>query len=354
MSRLHETVIPGKIPGTTEIVDYSQRKEVEPFPNHKVIMLGGGHGTGLAIGRGLSMLGYEVYVGTRTKKNFESVKETFLSSDGREPKPFVADLTKDGQIQEAYASMNLQKGEPVHFFAYAGGGMESYFKKISEPIIELRRQLRRTGKIKTESFVKATEELKEIVTQPESQELAYQVNCNGPLELAQILKENGNLNEESVVSTLSSSMSDQINPYYDASIYLTHGPKLNEVYEIPSGEIIVPWFYYPIALSKETGVRELYALTLGTDSRFVNFITGDILGSDVSKLIKSLPLMQSINDTDLESTSITAEKVVIAILTNLITKDNSMPNRRKVYIPEDGIPTLTQPEQWKKRYLPYF
>ena len=225
MSRLHETEIPGKTPGTTEIVDYSKRKEIEPLSKHKIVMLGGTSGRGLALSNVLCQNGYEVQ---------------YLSQDGKLP----------------------EKDKTVHFFSFTE----------SDPRLSLQK--------------------------------AYAINCDAPLTAARQLAKNGNLNEDSVIVTLSNKISDSVNPYFNFDIYQKGKEPLPPKFNWPQT-------YYPMAVSKEEAARGLFALSLDTFSQFVNFVANEI-EPDEGVYREAAVMFQNLTAKD-------TEKIII-------------PTRRKVYI----------------------
>lgn len=308
--------------------------EAEPFPRHNILMLGGGHGTGLIIAQRLAMEGYRIHIGTRTDQSFNLARQSILGMGGVEPSGFIADLTDQESIENALRRSDIQPGQTVHYFDFAAAGFESLLRPLARPLGELKRAFER-GLLNPELATRLTQDIRTIVTADKAFLLANRVNRDAPYELGQMLAQNRNLVPGSVIATLSSVISNYTNP---------GSPE-----DYPG-----PWLYYPIGVSKAEGVWRMQALTQQTGAKHVDFVAPEIERTDVIRLFENiLPYLQALQpNIPLTISSVTKDQVADAVFWELTRTDIQPFLSRTVYVTPTG-PTFQRPEDWKIPVIPY-
>lgn len=306
-----------------------ENRETEPFAHYPILITGAGHGTGLEVAKKFAQEGYVVYIGTRSQKNFDEIRQNIIATGGTEPKPFIADFTKPGEIREAYHSLGIERGQRIHYFPFAAAGFEKMKRPLLEELASLREALD-NGTLTDELKLKATKNIRDIAITVAVREPANTVNRDGPLELGNYLAENENLGPGSVIVTLSSMISDYVNQK-DLMSFLG------------------PWFYFSIGASKAELVQGMTDLAGSTKAGYLDMIAPLIRETVMAKLIKRfLPFIQKLEpDKEIILPEVSVDQVNSAIYQELTRNDPSLPSIRKVYIPQSGIPSSVRPPDWK-------
>ena len=249
--------------------------EREPQSKNPVLLLGGGGKTGAEIVKLMAAKGYTVYVGTRSWAKFESLYDEVAANSTGQIKPFVADLNKPDKVQDAYLEMGLSERQAIDLFALAAEGFITTKRKVGLAILRLQKELELHGKIPIDLAKKETQELEELMSLPESILTGLHTNADSTLRLARALAENGNINSNSKIVVLDSTISK---------------------YAQRKSEYSGPWFYYPVGATKADGSLALRDLARITGATFIDFIAPLLRGTDAGDLIdKFRPVFEALN-----------------------------------------------------------
>ncbi len=307
------------------------RQEIEPIPHHPILILGAGQGTGAEIARKFALEGLPVIIGTRSPDKFSQVRDRITQDGGRQPEPFIADITDPHGIHRAYESLHIPAGSPIHFFPLAAGGLNVVGDFIFKQQVIPLRKLLRSGKLSVSHVRQATEEIKSFVQRAEIIKSVLNVNYDGTLGTLKLLENNGHLGPDSTVATLSSVISNSCNPY-DRESYQG------------------PWFYYPVAHSKQLAVLELQDRAQKSGFHYVDFVAPEIEGTDVAKLIEKMkPLLDFARETlgleIINFPKVTKTEVADSMYQEFKSNDHR-PRVRTVFLEESGKSSDIRPVSW--------
>lgn len=314
--------------------------ELEPTPKHPVLLLGGGSGTGKLLARRFALEGRPVYVGTRSKMKFDSLRDAVVKDGGIELKPFIADITNAKETLRAVEEMKLSKGDVIDFFPFAAAGFEGdLMKKIARTLVRLNMNLEKNGSISRKDAIAATEDLHSFMITEDALSLANATNVEAPLRVADELVKRGHLTSSSTVAVLSSTISKYTDPY--------------DIDKYPG-----PWLYYPVGRSKAEGADRLKTLAGDVGSTFIDFIAPDIMGTGVGELFaKFISVYEALYKIDSADEfvfpSVPIGHVVNVILYELRKDGSSVPKVRDVYITHDTGWQYTPPKGFNKPATPY-
>lgn len=218
-------------------------EEFEPMPKYRIFMLGAGRGTGRTIANRFATEGYPVIGGSRSLEHINGLSTEIWAAGGVEPIPFTADTTDPKQVKRAYESLNLEPGEPLHFFQFSAGGFDKLLFSLGRFIATLQRAHRK-DEVTVELLEKLTNEIYDFVRNGKAKgenviDCATDVNITGPVMILDMLIANGHIREGSRIATLSSNISNETDPNKLKSGLNNRGPQL----------------YLPIGWTKEKAVQ---------------------------------------------------------------------------------------------------
>lgn len=296
-------------------------EEQEPFPRYPILLTGGGQGTGAALAQRFAQEGYPVILGTRNEKKFHTVRDTILSQGGTEPLPFVADITKKDDMESAYCSLGISPGTPLHYFPLAAAGLESLIRPMTSILSTVQKE-KKSGRVQPDSLQEARAKMKKLVNTSESMDLAMRTNFIAPLQIFDLLHQNGHFNSQSKILTLSSSFSDETDPR-DLTMY---------------GEN-APWFYLPVGYSKKMGVQGLQQRVSRTEATYIDLVAPEIEDTGVGNFFGTLHgLVQSAYpENEMVILQVTQQMVADAAWEELRRNDPTVQRIRTAYVERTGL-----------------
>ncbi len=308
--------------------------EVEPTPRDLIFLSGASSVTGQAIASRFAREGYEIIAGSSTSDKFAGVREEIIAQGGKEPRPFIADITDSEQIAEAYRALEMPPGTRMHFVFAAAAGIED--KGFVARQIASLAVMHRRGTLTPEKAGEATQKIKEYVWTEEGKKKAMDVNFHGALALEDILEENGHLNSESTILTTSSILSHSCDPY-NIDSYLG------------------PWFYYPVALTKQLAVAEISRRARRLGATYVDLVIPEIEATPAGNFIEKLkPLLEALNGgNEIGMTVVSKEQVAEAVFREVGRNTPLVPRVRTVYLEESGDLSYERPSSWSSFSTPY-
>ncbi|GEM_PF-2218083 len=311
------------------------KKEGEPLPKYPIFLTGGAGATGQVIAERFALEGYPLIIGTRSLEKFEALSAHLKSLGGVEPRPFIADITNSEEVSRAYNALDLGEGEPVHFFSLAAEGIKKLRMPFGRIMVLLLRGVK-NGELTRDMVLAATEKMRDVVSTDEAMQPGLAANFEGPRDLATMLVQRNHLHSGSRIVTLSSLISHDTNP-----------DKMDEY----TG----PFFYIPIGVSKELGVRALRGIAIEQGIGMLDVVAPGIQGTEVADFLESLvPILQALEPgVPFAISSVSKSDVANAMYAELSKNDPTLPLQRTVFVGENGNPTYTRPSSWGTSLVPY-
>lgn len=311
-------------------VEHSPRIEREPLTKNPVLILGAGSGTGAEIAKLYASQGFTVLAGTRSEEKFQKVRNDVLANGGTEPVPFIADITDPSQVQKALAESGLLRGQTIDYYPLAAEGFKPVRLIIGKALLRLQKVIETGGDLR-EAAEKETEEMKKTMLLPSSSAVAYNTNVVAPAEMAETLIENGNLNYQSKIVVLDSTISK----------YAQEGP-------YPG-----PWFYYPVGITKAMGSLELRRIAARIGAEFYDLIAPGITGTEAGIFFdRFLPVLEALNELDsnepFEFPTISSADAAKTIFEQTITQNLGSQRSVDLYFGyESGVATTQRPSGFR-------
>lgn len=294
-----------------ELETTKPRLEKEPRTSNIAFITGGTGGIGREIAKRLAQQGKRVIIGTRDPVKFERIRSEIEQLDGVPPAPFIGDITDPSGIKRAYQESGLMADQTVDYYALAAGGLDSASMDIGRVFVGLMRQLTPETPISSEAAVEATRKFKEIMTRPEVQDAASAINFTAPLTLAYELKKNRNLNKNSKIIYLGSTISE-----YTREILERLGDDdAHRIHKLYPG----PEYYRIVGIYKARGILELQKLARSLGATFYNFVAPGVADTPIGNFFgRFVPVLQSVHrltsDEPFEFPSPSASEVAEAIV----------------------------------------
>lgn len=297
----------------------------ETLPHNPILFLGGLSEIGTPLIERLTLAGYQVIAGTTSNAKLLAVQERLSVADRVRPRGFVADLTNSDQIEETYNALNLESNTPVHLLLWSVASMSLAMR------MAIGKEVASAYKPNGKTIDEATQGIKAIVTAYKALDDLMRVNT-GILHIVHLLRRDGHITKDSVVSTLSSSGSDALNP--------------NDPDSYPG-----PWLYYPIAYPKQSLVLSLQEEAQEAGFRYINFVAPLVedtpivnwFGKLIARLKERYPGMV------FDFPSITKADLVTTLSNRLMYGENGE-QIESVYIKGLNKVSPARPPEWNKQY----
>ncbi len=309
--------------------------EGEPTPRYPVFITGGAGAAGQVIAERFAREGFPLIIGTRSPDKFAQMRDSFVKSGIGELRPFIANITNPAEVTQALNDLNLQEGESLHFFSLAAEGLRGIRMKLFRIMAPLLKDAK-NGAVTQEGVNNATEAIKQLVTTEEALAEGMAANYVGPRDLATMLVQRNHLHSGSRIVTLSSSISHDTDP---------------DKMDAYTG----PWFYVPIGVSKEMGVRSLRGMSEEEEIGMIDVVAPKIQGTDVAEFLEGLaPIFQQLNPDVLFSTpSVTKDQVANTMYLEFARNDPALSLQRTVFVGDNGMPAYDRPQSWGSSLVPY-
>ena len=294
--------------------DFPQRTEAEPGPAEIALITGGTGGIGREVAKRLAKQGKRVIIGTRNPEKFERISSEIEQSGGISPAPFIADITDPSEIATAYQESGLKPGQAVDYYALAAGGLDAASIDIGRVFVGLMRQLKTPEGITPEAAEEATQRFREIMTRESVVEAARQINLIAPVLLGRDLEQNGNLNKNSRIVYLGSTISE-----YTREILEWLGPdEAHQIDNLYPG----PEHYRVVGIYKAQGILGLQNLAKDSGAVFYNFVAPGVTDTPIGNFFgRFVPVLKAVHrltsDESFEFPAPSASEVADVIVTEI-------------------------------------
>lgn len=292
--------------------------------NDPIFFPGGLSEIGTHLTKKFIFAGYRVIPWTTSREKLVAVQESISEEGGTELVGCVANLVDRNQVETAYESLHLEPGTPVYLLLWSVTSMSLAMR------IVIGREIADAYK-KKKNIVEATQGIRDIVRADGALDDLPRINT-GMLHIVHLLRRDGHLIKDSVVSTLSSSGSDACDP--------------NDLDSYPG-----PQLYLPIAYPKQSLVLSLQEKAQEAGFQYRNFVAPQVEGTSIvawfTKLIAKVK--EAYPDMVFDMPTI-AKMDLVETLFNQFVYVGSREQIENVYIRGLNKVSRTRPPEWNRKY----
>lgn len=289
----------------------------------------------------LADAGCRLVIWTQDLDKAKGVQQEICVSGGVVPDAYQVNLRSFDDIDRAWEKMNLPKGQSIDFYPWSVASLDSM--TIQEEGRRIPTSLKRLiaaviAKVRKGAIPldQGTVDIKKIVQKPEILDQAREIN-RGLLYVMDKAAENGNLNGDSLVETISSSLSDAA----DTENLDNNNPAIYTAIGVPKEE-----------LKKEAQQKaRLYGC------RFINIVAPEVIGTVIAKFLDGIVGdLEEAMDNGLQEridvppiAKILLMDLVETIFGEMMYRGNAGPDGN-LYIKGLNIVSPTRPPEWNVKY----